>query len=212
MAKVSSVIGLVAATVGLMGASAAHSATLSGSVAVDNTATVYLSSDLIASIGEEVLTNASGWSSASTFSGAAISGSTMYLLVDATNGYSLAMFAGDFNIAGSGYQFANGTTSLSTNLNIADWMTSATSFATATSAPVLGGANPNGSAWAWGTLPVAGQSIWAYSTDGASGPGHAYFVATLTSVTAVPEPTTGALLASGIAGLVMLARRRRNNA
>ena len=197
---------LVAGVLGCSGA-VAQAATLSGSFTADDYLQVYLSSDLTASAGELVWNKQSGWSATESFSGVALApGQSMYLLVDAQNTGGPAMFIGDFQITGSGFQFSNGTTSLSTDTT--HWTVSESSFASATAVPVslgtnqslqIGGSRPGISATA--------EAIWPYYADWAQGyNGHAYFV---TQITAVPEPTEALMFALGLAGLAGFARLQR---
>ena len=201
--KKNHVIGWLAA--GVLGCSGAvaQAATLSGSFTADNYLKVYLSSDLIATAGELVWNKQSGWSTTDSFSGVALTpGQSMYLLVDAQNDSGPAMFIGDFQITGSGFQFSNGTTSLSTDTT--HWTVSESSFASANAVPV------SLNMQIWGSRPgISGtaEAIWPYYADWAQGhSGHAYFV---TQITAVPEPTEALMFALGLAGLAGIVRRQR---
>ncbi len=206
--KKNHVIGWLAA--GLLGCSGAvaQAATLSGSFTADDYLQVYLSSDLTASAGELVWNKQSGWGATESFSGVALApGQSVYLLIDAQNVYSgPAMFIGDFQITGSGFQFSNGTTSLSTDTT--HWTVSESSFASASATPVSLGTNQ--SLQIWNPRPgISGtaEAIWPYYADWSQGyNGHAYFV---TQITAVPEPTEALMFALGLAGLSAVVRRQR---
>ena len=208
--KKNHVIGWLAA--GLLGCSGAvaQAATLSGSFTADDFLKVYLSSDLVASAGELVWNKQSSWGTTESFSGVALTpGQSMYLLVDAQNTGGPAMFIGDFQITGSGFQFSNGTTSLSTDTT--HWTVSESSFASANAAPVSLGVN-NNLLQIWGArqgISSTAETIWPYYADWSHGySGHAYFV---TQITAVPEPTEALMFALGLAGLAGVVRRQRRH-
>lgn len=198
---------LVAGVLGCSGA-VTQAATLSGSFTADNYLQVYLSSDLTVSAGELVWNKQSGWGTTESFSGVVLApGQSIYLLVDAQNESGPAMFIGDFQIAGSGFQFSNGTTSLSTDTT--HWTVSESGFAAANAAPVSLGVNSN-SLQIWGGrsgISSTAEAIWPYYADWSQGHGgHAYFV---TQITAVPEPTEALMFALGLAGLAAFVRRQR---
>lgn len=180
---------------------------MSGSFTADDELTLYLSTDLVASASEQIWNKTSNWGATESFSGVSLApGQSVYLLVDARNVHGgPAMFLGEFQLAGSDFQFANGGNSLVSDT--VHWTVSEASFAAANAQPVSLGSNAG--------LQIRGQrpgiashaeAVWAYYADWAQGcNGHAYFV---TQISAVPEPATAALWLLGIAGLGTLTRRR----
>ncbi|OYW25891.1 MAG: hypothetical protein B7Z51_10645 [Methyloversatilis sp. 12-65-5] len=150
----------------------------------------------------------SSWGTTESFAGVVLTpGQSVYMLIQAINFSGPAMFAGNFEITGDGFGFANGTASLLTNT--LDWTVSEISFADAVARPVSMGINAPG-LQIWGQRPsiaAEAEAIWAYNADWASGrSGSAYFV---TQITAVPEPATGGMFAAGLAALGVALRRTR---
>jgi hypothetical protein len=200
---------LAAAAAALMVTAAPASAdTLSFNVTADDYLKLYVSADL-ASPGAVQHDKTSGWSSVSSGSLTLEPGQSVYLLIDADNTHSgPAMFLGDFTLSGGSLLFANGLTTLTTDL--VHWRVSETSFAGAAGAPASMGVNAPGlQIWGQRTgIAADATAIWAYPADWSTGhTGHAYFV---TQITAVPEPATAWLACGGAALLLGLRRLRRS--
>lgn len=193
---------LVGAAV-LCACSAAPAASLQGVFTADDFATVYLSTDLVADAGEVVVDKATTWQTVASFADVALApGQDHYLLISVRNSFGgMAMLIGDFSLSGTGFSFANGASTLSTDAM--HWAASTAGFTTGGPAHVVGfnGASP------WGTTPGVSSGA-AFIWDSASfvPGGESYFV---TRIAAVPEPGTWALWCAGLAATAGVAARRR---
>ena len=198
---------------------AAQSATLSGTYTVDDYATVYLSTDLLADNSEIIsdkpleLSGSGlpiGWMTPAFFADVAlVPGQSYYLLVHAQNfalASSPAMFVGEFDITGSGFVFGNGQQRLLTNTT--DWMVNETGFDAPSETPFSAGDNTGWFPKTGGFDGIAAeaQMIWPYEANFATGyGGSAYFIA---QITAVPEPETAFMLLAGLGLIGSIARRK----
>lgn len=184
-----------------------HAASLSGNFTADDNLKIYVATSLTPGAADLVYNKTTTWGSTESFSGFALpEGQNLYLLVDALNWSGPAMFVADFSLAGSGFTFANGGTTLTTDT--VHWTVGTTDFASAGGTPFSMGVNAPG-LQIWGPRPgidAAAHAIWAYNADWAGGqPGNAYFVTQL--VAEIPEPATLAMWLAGL-GLLGAARRR----
>lgn len=181
----------------------ASATTLSGNLTADDAFTAYLSTD--DSVAGTLLVSGSSWPSAQSFSTTLTSGNTYYLHIAAKDVFGApSAFLGSFSLSDTNFTFGNGTQTLASNS--INWEVSATGFGLAYSTPYDGfGANGVGP---WGTMSsIASDARWIWT--GPSGTvGEAYFT---TTITAVPEPETYAMLLAGL-GLLGFTRSRKENA
>jgi hypothetical protein len=201
MSRLASVVALAAA----LAVSSVSADTLSVNGTADDFFKLYISTDLN-NPGAVLFDKNSGWGALGSTTLNLQPGQSVYLLIDAENTGGPAMFMADFTLSGGDLRFANGLTTLTTDLT--HWTVSPTSFATATAAPVSMGQNlPGLQIWGQrGGISTDAVAIWAYNADWSQGQaGHNYFVAQITAP--VPEPTTAVMFLAG-AGLLTAVRRR----
>lgn len=204
--------------------SAIRADSLSGTLTTDNGFYAYLSTS--ATSQGTLLTQANDWSVPGSFSNIALTpGTTYYLQVAAFNQGGPAGVLGSFSLSGTSFEFANGTQALDTNTT--DWTYSFATANTATypnadvasgwgsSAITPGDYGTNGSS-PWGSfasIDSNAQWIWD-ATNGSYGNSsqpQLLFEATITplaSTVATPEPGSFLLLATGLAFLLGMWRRR----
>jgi len=206
----------VAVAFGLEFVTPAGAATLTMNLTVDNQFTVYVSSS-DATLGTFV-GSGNAWQTTYSFSDP-LSGPVEYIHVigvnwTSNNGLWLSPgtlngtgdnpdgFIGTFGISGSGYEFANGSTTLSTNTT--DWRgspagtppyaTIPTTWTGATGTPQSYGLNGVGP---WGGVSsVSSSAEWIWSN-----PDNGNFAEFSTTISSVPEASTWAMLLSGFAAL-----------
>ena len=100
----------------------AEATTLTSSVNVDNEFIEYLSPNANSLVGATIVQEQitwpysvyPGWGTTVTNNSATISGQSEYLIIQAINTGGPGAFLGDFSLSDTGYQFANGTQSIST--------------------------------------------------------------------------------------------------
>ena len=201
--KINALVAALSLTAGL--SNTLYATSLSSSLNVDNYFSLYVSAD-DTQLGT-LIGSGENWPTTYSFSSGLTAGVTSYIHVVAQNESGPAGFLGSFTLSDSNFKFANGTTSLTTNAT--DWKVNNTGFGgTFTSAVISGGTNGVGPWWgnAAGNSPTA-QWIWSTNAqDNAPDHEFAYFS---TTVTAVPEPETFAMLLAGLGMLGAVARRRK---
>jgi len=185
----------------LLGTAAAQATVLNTKVAVDNGYQIYISTSN--TIAGTQFGAGNAWTTAYTASTTLVSGVDYYLHVYAYDQGGVAGFLGDFALVGDKHQFANKAAALSTNTTY--WRGNNTGFNAAYTGLTDVAANGQGD-WGGnlsGQISSGARWIWA---GNAQSNDYAYFT---TKITAVPEPTSIALLGLGLLGLAAGSRRAR---
>ena len=218
-------------------ATSANAVTLSGIATADNAFSIYWSTSA-SSLGT-LITSGNNWQTAypvpasgtTTLSGAG-AGDPYFINVvltnfTPTNGYpqypysptsNPSAFLGDFSLGGSGYQFLNGSTAISTN--DVDWLVSTTSDPSTWVPPstlaTSYGTNLSNPIWYPdnGNNPISGISNgaeWIYGSDQSD----ALYADLSTEIiplkmSETPLPSTWSMLLAGLIGLGVVSYRRRN--
>lgn len=220
----------VAALTAALGAGFAQATTLSGDLTVDNAFYAYVSTN--PSVLGTLVASGNNWMSNVTLPSTALTpGKTNYLQIEAINYGLWGGFIGDFSLSGSGFRFANGSQSLVTNT--ANWLGIYNDSNSDPSTPQAW-VEPTGSVVSQGPLvsypwdvvcPGCNTGIdpsadWIWPSN-AFWPGKygdptygacqycTVDLSTAITPVAAPEPATLPLLATGLAGFILV-RRRRN--
>jgi hypothetical protein len=211
------------------GVASANAAVLTLNMTADNEFAVYLSTN-DAVLGSQIGTGGN-WPQTFTFSTALNPGSDYFIHVIGTNWTSANgfpygppgdpsnpdAFIGTFSIAGGGFKFSNGQTTLSTDttnwsaipaLNNSSWtlpITPAQAFAFNGSG-IWGSYNGSQS-----NIDAAAQWIWSNPDNGLYADFSTHIFAADAIAAPVPEASTWAMMLLGFAGVGFLAYRRKSS-
>jgi PEP-CTERM motif len=199
----------------VLGITQSQAAVVTGNMTADNEFSVYLSSN-DSTLGT-LLTSGNNWETTYALSGTLAAG-TNYLHIVAQNFFGPATsgnpdaIIGSFSLTGN-YRFANGTQSLLTNGT--DWRADDTAVVTPWAAPagtpVVFSTNAGPNIWtnvSGGTRPgIPLNAEWIWSQPDVTG--IAFFS---TTISAVPEPSTWAMMILGFFGVGFMAYRRKSSA
>lgn len=176
--------------------STANAGLIQGSLNVDNSHTVYISTD--DTVQGVNVSSSSNWTVTDTFSSALTAGTDYFLHVKASNITGPAGFLGSFNLDSSEHLFANGLGSVVTNTT--DWAVSSSGWGAYGAASSYG---TNGVA-PWGMQSGVDSSAEWIWTAGVANFDERYFTIAINAVD-VPEPSTFAIL--GLSLFIFGARR-----
>jgi len=235
---------LISSIAALVISSGANATTLSGELTADDAFALYISTSN-STLGT-IVADGNYWPSTYNFTTTLSTGSTYYLHVIADNNlyygtsHSSPVNAdgllGQFNLNGTGFEFANGTQQLLSNTS--SWAaganvgteqlldpngsvkgssvgSSVTTWIAPTGTPLNEGTNAGPSYWSenysGATHPlIASSADWIWSSTDPSG--EAFFSAEIDPISsAVPESSTWAMMVLGFAGVGFIAYRRRQN-
>ena len=186
----------------LICASVANATMLTGTLTVDNSQSVYLSTD--DNTQGVLIGTGSNWTVTDSVLGNLIAGTNYYLHVYGENITGPHAFLGDFSLSGTDHVFSNGSNSLLTNTT--DWQVSNSGWSNYTTVTSYGlnGVSP------WGTRSgIDSNAEWIWTSGSNVRGATAYFT---TAITATTNPQSAS--APGIVALLLLsiggifARRR----
>lgn len=208
------------ALIGLIGTHA-QAAVVTGNLTADNQFQVYISTN--DSVLGTLITSGNDWRTTYSFTSPSLTASTYYLHIVGYNdggpgnmaGGNPDAFIGQFALTGD-YRFANGSTTLLTNTT--DWRASDAPYSglppagwvAPTGTPIDFGSNAGPNIWSnnSGQRPgIASNALWIWSSPDATG--ETYIS---TTITAVPEASTWAMMILGFLAVGFMAYRRTSTA
>jgi len=210
--------GLAAAVLAITttASGASHATVLTGALPADNQFSAYISTN-DSDLGTLVVAG-NDWKTTYSLSTALASG-TYYLHIIADNfggpavqGSNPDALIGQFTLSDASFKFANGTQTLLTDLS--DWRASDMPPSSSWSlgpagTPISYGTNSGVNIWSnngGGARPgIDGNAQWIWSSPDATG--EAFFS---TTISAVPEPSTWAMMILGFLGVGFVACRRKS--
>ena len=195
---------------------------ISGEMTADNAFFAYISTN--DSVLGTLVASENNWGGTASFSNFALTpGVTYYLHVEAINYGGAAGFIGQFDLSGTGFQFANGTQDLLTDTT--DWRgiynngsgaVTAQPWVEPTGGVASLGANGIGP---WGTRPgISGNADWIWPSDADSMPGGGLcgnctvdFSTPIETVSGAPEPPSMWLMGTALLASCFLRHMLRDN-
>jgi hypothetical protein len=206
------------AAVAIGAAGAASATTLSGTLTADNAFYAYISTS--PSTAGTLIGSGNYWPTSFSLTPTVLTpGVTYYLNIEAINYGAAAGFSGVFSLSDTGFHFANGAQSLTTDpSNLSSWTGSYNNSNSAvTPQPWVAatGSVLKATSYTWGN--IAGAANWIWPSDSSSSPGGAsgpcgYCTVDFTAViSSVPEPAAWTMMLTGFVGLggILRSRRRR---
>ena len=212
--------GLAAAVLAITTAAsgALHATVLTGSLTADNQFSAYISTS--DSVLGTLIASGNNWQTTSSLAPTTLSSGTHYLHIVADNFFGPAVpgsnpdaFIGQFTLSDAGFKFANGTQTLLTD--ISNWRASDMPPSSSWSlgpagTPISYGTNSGSNIWSnngGGARPgIDGNALWIWSSPDRTG--EAFFS---TTISAVPEPATWAMMMLGFLGVGFVAYRRKSS-
>jgi hypothetical protein len=198
----------------------AQATTLTGNMTSDNAFFAYLGTSP-STLGT-LVASGNDWTASFVLPPTGLApGATNYLNIEAINYGGPGGFSAVLNLSDTGFQFANGSQTLTTDpSNLASWLGGYNSSNSAVTPQTW--IQPTGFvlqdlSYSWGNR--AGTPNWIWPSDPSSSSDQfntcgfctVDFSVAITSVGGVPEPSTWAMLLLGFAGVGFIAYRRKQN-